>query len=70
MEEECQQLDQVIMDISLFLLDSYYIRWVVWFGFVQLYVLVEGKETKLEEVFYHYGHLNGKKIRKKLQSRK
>lgn len=54
------------MDISLFLLDSYYIRRVKWFGLVQLYVLIEGEETKLEEVFYHYGDLDvGKKKKEK-----
>lgn len=58
MEEECKQLDQVIMDISLFLFDSYYIRRVERFGLVQLYVLIEGEEAKLKEVFYHYGHLD------------
>lgn len=57
MEEKRQQLYQVIMDISLFFLDSYYIRWMEWFGLVQLYVLIEGEEAKLEEVFYYYGHL-------------
>lgn len=61
MKEECQQLDKVIMDISLFLLNSYYVRRVEWFGLVQLYVLIEGEETKLEEVFYHYGHLDVEK---------
>lgn len=54
------------MDISFFLLDSYYIRRVKWFGLVQLYVLIEGEETKLEEVFYHYGDLDvGKKKERK-----
>lgn len=65
MEEECQQLDQVIMDVSLFLLNSYYIRRMEWFGLVQLYVLIEGEETKLEEVFYHYGHLDVEKRKNK-----
>lgn len=63
MEEKCQQLDQVIMHISLFLLNSYYIRGVERFALVQLYVLIEGEETKLEEVFYHYGHLDVKNMK-------
>lgn len=65
MEEKCQQLDQVIMNISLFLLDSYYIRWVERFALVQLYVLIEGEEAKLEEVFYHYGYLEVEKRKKR-----
>lgn len=64
-EEECQQLDQVIMDISLFFLNSYYIRRVERFGLVQLNVLIEWEEAKLEEVFYHYGHLDEKRTQEK-----
>lgn len=66
MEKECQQLDQVIMDVSLFFLNSYYIRRVERFGLVQLYVLIEGEETKLEEVFYYYGHLDVEKRKNKM----
>lgn len=57
MEEEREELDQVVVDISLFLLHTDDVGRVERFGFVPLYGLVKWEEAKLEEVFYHYGDL-------------
>ncbi len=57
MEEEREELDQVVVDVALFLLHTDDVGRVEGFGFVQLYALVKWKEAKLEEVLDDYGDL-------------
>lgn len=58
MEEQSQELNEVVKDITFFLFHSYDIRRVVRFVFVQFHVLVPGKEPKLEEILDHNCHLH------------
>lgn len=69
MEEERQQLDQVVVDVALFLLHPDDVGRVEGFGFVQLYALVKRKEAELEEVLEDYGDLQTEK-KKKITFRK
>ena len=57
MKEECQQLNEVIVDIALFFLHTDDVGWVEGLGPVQLHVLIEREKPKLEEVLYHYRNL-------------
>lgn len=61
MEEQSQQLDQVIVDVSVFLLYTNDVGRMIWFIPVYL-VLVEGEEAKLEEVLDDDGDLEGKQM--------
>lgn len=58
MEEESQELNEVIKYIAFFLFHSYNIRGMVRLVFVQFYILVPGKEPKLEEILDHNCHLH------------
>lgn len=57
MKEECQQLNEVIVDIALFFLHTDDVGRVKRLGPVKLHVLIEWEKPKLEEVLYHYGNL-------------
>ena len=59
MEEESQQLDQVIVDVTIFLLNTDDVWREIWFIFINL-ALVEGEESELEEVLNNNGDLEGK----------
>ena len=57
MKEEGQELNQVVVDVAVLLLHADDVRRVVRFVPVNLQVLVEGEESKLEEVLDDYGDL-------------
>ena len=57
MKEEGQELNQVVVDVAILLLHTDDVRRVVRFVLVNLLVLVEGEESKLEEVLDDYGDL-------------
>lgn len=57
MVEQSQQLQQVVQDIALLLLHPQNVWGVERFRSVQLQFLIEGKETKLEEILDDNGDL-------------
>lgn len=57
MVEQCEQLQKVIEHIAFFLLHPQDIWGVEGFGAVYLQLLVEWKETKLEEILDDDGNL-------------
>lgn len=57
MVEQSQQLQQVIDDVAFLLLHPQDVWGVEWLGPVHLQLLVEGKETKLEEILDDNGSL-------------
>lgn len=60
MEEKSQQLDQVVVDVTILLLHADNVGRVIRFVLVDL-VLVEGEEAKLKEVLDDNGDLEKKK---------
>lgn len=70
-EEEGQQLNEVIEHVALLLLHPDDIGRVVRLVFVQLHILIPGKEPKLEEILDHNCHLHtDNRILKKTPLRK
>lgn len=57
MVEQCKQLQQVIQDVAFLLLYTQDVRRVERFGLVHLQLLIEGKESKLEEILDDNGDL-------------
>lgn len=57
MEEESKQLNEVIMNITIFFLHSNDVWWVIGLLFVHFQILIEGEKAELEEVFDDDGNL-------------
>lgn len=61
MEEEGKQLNKIVMDVTVFFLNTNDVRRVIRLLSVHFQVLVEGEKAELEEVFDDNGNLKEKK---------
>lgn len=62
-EEEGKQLNKIVMDVTVFFLNTNDVRRVIRLLSVHFQVLVEGEKAELEEVFDDNGNLKEKKIK-------
>lgn len=60
MEEEGKQLNEIVVDVTVFFLHTNDVRRVIRLLFVHFQVLVEGEKAELEKVFDDDGNLKRK----------